>query len=137
MPPWSLHAALSALAIAFLAGFTAQLIARRPLTQLWPSLPLAFSAALLFSIGDLVAVVFSEFPLAHWVGLVILYTGLLLFAPSWWAFTLRYVELYSGRPIRMQSALMWAPAVLNGLLWFGLVSNPWHGLYLEPDRKSV
>ncbi len=133
MPPWSLHAALSALAIAFLAGFTAQLIARRPLAQLWPSLPLSFSAALLFSIGDLVAVVFSGFPMAHWVGLVILYTGLLLFAPSWWAFTLRYVELYSGGPIRGQSALMWAPAVLNGVLWFGLVSNPWHGLYLEPD----
>ena len=59
MPPWSLHAALSALAIVFLAGFTAQLIARRPLAQLWPSLPLSFSAALLFSIGDLVAVVDS------------------------------------------------------------------------------
>ena len=134
LSPWSLHAALSALAIVFLAGFTAQLLVRRPLAQLWPTLPLSFFAALLFSIGDLASVLSAQVsPTMHWVGLIVLYTGLLLFAPTWWAFTLRYVELYAGRPMKNQAALMWTPAVLNGILWLGLVSNPWHGFYLEPD----
>ena len=101
LSPWSLHAALSALAIVFLAGFTAQLLVRRPLAQLWPTLPLSFFAALLFSIGDLASVLSAQVsPTMHWVGLIVLYTGLLLFAPTWWAFTLRYVELYAGRPMK-------------------------------------
>jgi hypothetical protein len=80
LSPWSLHAALSALAIVFLAGFTAQLLVRRPLAQLWPTLPLSFFAALLFSIGDLASVLSAQVsPTMHWVGLIVLYTGLVGF----------------------------------------------------------
>ena len=86
---------LAALAIVLLSGFTIHVLYRRPPEPLGSVLPIVFMAALVFSIGDLVVTLAGTSAGAHWVGLMLLYTGLLVFAPAWLVFTLRYTQIYA------------------------------------------
>ena len=53
MPDWEVATALG---IALLVALTTHVFYRRPPAQLWPALPLVFGSALIFSVGDLVAI---------------------------------------------------------------------------------
>ena len=111
--------ALSALAIVLLSGFTIHVLYRRPPEPLGSVLPIVFMAALVFSIGDLVVTLAETSPLAHWMGLLLLYTGLLVFAPAWLIFTLRYTQIYVPGLLPSTRLIAWFPIALNLGLFVG------------------
>lgn len=125
----------TALAITLLVALTTHLFYRRPPAPLWPALPLVFSVALVFSVGDLVANLWADHEGLRWVGMVLVYTGLLTIAPSWWLFTRNFSQMYGYKKVAFKSGLP-TLLVLNGLLWIGLVSNPWHGQFLETHEAA-
>ena len=84
MPQWQIATALG---IAFLVGLSTHVFYRRPPAALWPSLPAVFFAALIFAIGDLLANFWSQNETIRWIGMVLVYTGLLAIAPAWWLFS--------------------------------------------------
>ena len=79
MPDWEVATALG---IALLVALTTHVFYRRPPAQLWPALPLVFGSALIFSVGDLVAILWAANGSIRWVGMVMVYTGLLTIAPG-------------------------------------------------------
>ena len=127
MPNWEVATALG---ISLLVALTAHVFYRRPPARLWPSLPLIFTCALIFSVGDLIANLWRSNETALWSGMVLVYTGLLTIAPAWWLFSRNFAEVYGYKRVPFQAGLPVLLAV-NSLLWIGLVSNPWHGLFIE------
>ena len=127
MPNWQIATALS---ISLLVGLTTHVFYRRPPRGLWPSLPLVFGTALLFSAGDLIANQWTQNDTLQWTGMVMVYTGLLTIGPCWWVVTRNFSRIsgYSSGPSRHSVRPL---LVVNGLLWLGLITNPWHGQFLE------
>lgn len=127
MPQWQIA---TALAIAFLVGLSTHVFYRRPPAALWPSLPAVFFAALIFSIGDLLANFWSQNETIRWSGMVLVYTGLLSIAPSWWLFSRRFSEMVGYRKVAFRHGLPFLIGI-NAILWIGLLTNPIHGQFLE------
>ncbi|NQZ98541.1 MAG: response regulator [Myxococcales bacterium] len=127
MPDWEVATALG---IALLVALTTHVFYRRPPAALWPVLPLVFGSALIFSVGDLVANLWAQNETVRWVGMLMVYTGLLLIAPGWWLFTRNFSQMYGYKAVAFRFGLE-GLVVVNGLLWLGLVTNPWHGQFLE------
>ena len=90
MPGWQIATALS---IILLLGLGTHIFYRRPPSVLWPSLPLAFGAALLFSVGDLIANQWPDHKAVREVGMFLAYTGLLCITPAWWVFSCRFSQI--------------------------------------------
>ena len=135
MPDWEVATALG---IALLVALTTHVFYRRPPAALWPALPLVFGSALVFSLGDLIANLWAQDPSIRWVGMVMVYTGLLTIAPGWWLFTRNFSQMYGYEKVAFQSSLKVLVSI-NVLLWIGLVTNPWHGQFLEahPAARST
>jgi len=127
MPQWQLATALG---IAFLVGLCTHVFYRRPPAALWPALPAAFFAALIFSIGDLIAGVWADNKTVNWIGMVLVYTGLLTIAPCWWLFSRRFSEMVGYRKVALRRGLGVLVSI-NALLWIGLITNPLHGQFIE------
>jgi signal transduction histidine kinase len=125
----------SSLGIIFLAALTTHVFYRRPPAALWPALPTVFFSALIFSIGDLLSNVWADNLPVRWIGMLLVYTGLLTIAPGWWLFTRGFSEMMGYRKIAFRSGL---PLLLtiNALLWVGLLTNPWHGQFLETHASA-
>ena len=132
MPQWQIATALG---IAFLVGLSTHVFYRRPPASLWPSLPAVFFAALIFSVGDLLANVWAENDKIRWVGMILVYTGLLTIAPSWWLFSRRFSEMVGYRKVAFRHGLSFLVAI-NSVLWIGLLTNPLHGLFLETNAGA-
>jgi len=62
--------------------------------------------------------------------MILVYTGLLTIAPAWWFFTRGFSRLSGYRKVAFRSGLP-ALVTINALLWIGLVTNPWHGQFIE------
>ncbi|MCH2171450.1 response regulator [Myxococcota bacterium] len=136
MPDWEVA---TALAIALIVALTTHVFYRRPPAALWPWLPLSFASALVFSVGDLIANLWAEDDSLRWVGMVILYTGLLGIASAWWGFSHRFAQIYGYARFPSGFGLR-SLIVINSLLWVGLVTNPWHGEFLAgtyPGGRST
>jgi len=103
---------------------------RRPPVALWPALPLVFFSALIFSVGDLLANVWPDDSAIRWTGMIMVYTGLLTIAPGWWLFTRGFSEMVGYRKVAFRSGLP-VLVTINALLWVGLITNPWHGQFIE------
>ena len=127
MPQWQIATALG---ISLLVALSTHVFYRRPPAALWPALPLVFFAALIFSVGDLLANLWSDNETIRWAGMLMVYTGLLTIAPGWWLFTRGFSEMTGYRQVAFRSGLP-TLLVINGLLWIGLVTNPLHGQFLE------
>ena len=125
----------TALAITLLVALTTHLFYRRPPAPLWPALPLVFGVALVFSVGDLIANTWAQNVPVRWGGMILVYTGLLTIAPAWWVFTRAFAEMYGYAKIPFRSGLS-TLLVVNALLWIGLITNPWHGQFLEPHAAA-
>ncbi|MEO1912481.1 MAG: histidine kinase N-terminal 7TM domain-containing protein, partial [Myxococcales bacterium] len=119
-----------ALGIALLVALSTHVFYRRPPAALWPALPMVFFSALIFSIGDLLANVWPDDSAIRWGGMLMVYTGLLTIAPGWWLFTTGFSEMVGYRKVAFRSALP-VLVTINALLWIGLITNPWHGQFLE------
>ena len=132
MPNWEVATALG---ITLLVGLSTHLFYRRPPAALWPALPLVFGTALVFSFGDLLANLWPENESIRWAGMIMIYTGLLTIAPSWWLFTRNFSKMYGYDKVAFQSGLQ-GLLIVNGLLWLGLVTNPWHGQFIEAHAGS-
>ncbi|MEE2673051.1 MAG: histidine kinase N-terminal 7TM domain-containing protein [Myxococcota bacterium] len=120
----------TALAITLLVGLATHVFYRRPPKPLWPALPLLFGSALIFSVGDLLANGWPDNELILWLGMILVYTGLLAISPSWWLFTSRFSQWAGYDKVALRSGLKYLVG-LNVLLWIGFVTNPWHGYFLE------
>ncbi|MCH2186523.1 PAS domain-containing protein, partial [Myxococcota bacterium] len=132
MPDWQIATALS---IVLLLGLGTHIFYRRPPSPLWPSLPLAFGAALLFSVGDLIANQWSEQESLREVGMFLAYTGLLCITPSWWVFSCRFSQISGYASICSRFDVRWLIGI-NAILWVGLLTNPVHGAFFESHPGS-
>ena len=65
MPDWEVA---TALAIALIVALTTHVFYRRPPAALWPWLPMAFAAALVFAVGDLIANLWTDRADINWLG---------------------------------------------------------------------
>ncbi|HIF94132.1 MAG: histidine kinase N-terminal 7TM domain-containing protein [Myxococcales bacterium] len=120
----------TSLGIVLLVALSTHVFYRRPPAALWPALPLVFFSALIFSLGDLLANVWPNDSAIRWGGMIMLYTGLLTIAPGWLLFTRGFSEMVGYRKIAFRSALP-VLVTIDALLWIGLVTNPWHGQFIE------
>jgi signal transduction histidine kinase/ActR/RegA family two-component response regulator len=91
---------------------------------------LVFSSALIFSLGDLIALVWPNDSAIRGGGMILVYTGLLTIAPGWWLFTTGFAEMVGYRKVPFRSTLPVFVAI-NVLLWIGMITNPWHGQFIE------
>jgi signal transduction histidine kinase len=134
LPDWQVA---TALAISLLVGLATHVFYRRPPKPLWPVLPVVFGSALLFSVGDFIANQWANQETIQWAGMVMVYTGLLTIGPGWWLFTRNFAKMsgYSSGPSKI--GLYWV-VIPNSLLWIGLITNPWHGQFIEthPGARS-
>ncbi|MGE4605768.1 MAG: histidine kinase N-terminal 7TM domain-containing protein, partial [Myxococcota bacterium] len=92
---------------------------------------MVFGAALIFSVGDLIANMWAENEMICWAGMVMVYTGLLTIAPGWWLFTRNFSQMYGYERVAFPPVAMRILVTINTLLWLGLITNPWHGQFLE------
>jgi signal transduction histidine kinase/CheY-like chemotaxis protein len=120
----------TSLGIVLLVAMSTHIFYRRPPAVLWPALPVVFFSALIFSFGDLLASSWSNDSEIRWAGMLMAYTGLLTIAPGWWLFTMRFSEMVGYRKVPFRSTLLVLVAI-NVLLWISLVTNPWHGQFIE------
>ncbi|HIG69701.1 MAG TPA: PAS domain S-box protein, partial [Myxococcales bacterium] len=120
----------TSLGIVLLVALSTHVFYRRPPTALWPALPLVFFSALIFSIGDLLGNVWPNNSAIRWSGSLLVYTGLLTIAPGWWLFTRGFSEMVGYRKVAFRSGLP-VLVTINALLWIGLITNPWHGQFIE------
>ena len=120
----------ASLGIVLLVALSTHIFYRRPPAALWPALPLVFFSALIFAVGDLLASLQPDNATLHWSGMLMVYTGLLTIAPGWWLFTARFSEMVGYRKVYFRSALP-VLVMVNVVLWIGLITNPWHGQFLE------
>ncbi|MDE0884207.1 MAG: response regulator [Myxococcota bacterium] len=120
----------TSLGIVLLVALSTHVFYRRPPAALWPALPLVFFSALIFSIGDLLANVWPNNSTIRWIGMLLVYTGLLTIAPGWWLFTRGFSEMVGYRKVAFRSGLP-VLVTINALLWIGLITNPWHGQFVE------
>ena len=136
MPDWEFA---TAMAIALIVALTTHVFYRRPPATLWPWLPLSFASALVFSVGDLIAHLWAHDDSLRWVGMVVLYTGLLGISTAWWGFSHRFARIYGYADFPAGFGLR-SLLVINALLWVGLVTNPWHGEFFRetlPGTRST
>ena len=122
----------SSLGIILLVALCTHVFYRRPPAVLWPALPMVFFSALIFSFGDLLASIWPDNSTVRWSGMLMVYTGLLTIAPGWWLFTTRFSEMVGYRKVYFRSTLP-VLVTINALLWIGLITNPWHGQFIEPQ----
>ena len=120
----------TSLGIVLLVALSTHIFYRRPPAALWPALPLVFFSALIFAIGDLLALVWPNDSTIRWGGMLMVYTGLLTIAPGWWFFTTGFSEMMGYRKVAFRSGLP-VLVTINALLWIGLITNPWHGQFVE------
>ena len=120
----------ASLGIVLLVALSTHIFYRRPPKALWPALPMVFFSALIFSVGDLLASIRPDNSTLHWIGMLLLYTGLLTIAPGWWLFTTRFSEMVGYRKVYFRSTLPVLIAI-NAVLWIALITNPWHGQFIE------
>ncbi|MDG2278806.1 MAG: histidine kinase N-terminal 7TM domain-containing protein [Pseudomonadales bacterium] len=120
----------TSLGIVLLVALSTHIFYRRPPEVLWPALPLVFFSALIFSLGDLLATVWPNNATLRWGGSILIYTGLLTIAPGWWLFTRGFSEMTGYRKVAFRSGLPWL-ATINALLWVSMITNPWHGYFIE------
>ena len=136
MPDWEFA---TAMAIALIVALTTHVFYRRPPATLWPWLPLSFASALVFSVGDLIAHLWAHDDSLRWVGMVVLYTGLLGISTAGWGFSQRFARIYGYADFPAGFGLR-SLLVINALLWVGLVTNPWHGEFFRetlPGTRST
>lgn len=111
----------------------ALLVARfRPQRPVWPALFWYSLSGLAWSLGELGTSFLATGPDSHWNWLLVLYTGVLLGPPLWWAVSLRFAQQYGQRPRWATVGVELAPLVLGIFCWLALVMNPIHGGFIDP-----
>ncbi len=128
----ALSAILSAAGLAVLVAW------RRPPTPLWPSLFFVHLAIFLWALGEATTTFVVRDPFWYRAWTVVQYAGVVLLPPTWWLFSLQFAEFH-GRPPRWAcAAVRHIPLMLAGALWLGLVTDPWHGSFIElrPGERS-
>ena len=120
----------TSLGILLLVALSTHIFYRRPPAALWPALPLVFFSALIFAFGDLLSSIHHGYDSLHWVGMLMVYTGLLTIAPGWWLFTTGFSRMVGYRKVYFHKALP-VLVTINAILWVALITNPWHHQFIE------
>lgn len=134
----SVWAVPSLFAVMTLTCFLSYVLIRRPPVPMWPSVPLALVAALVFAVGDVLTYVAVDSQYT-WEAVAFLYSGIVFVPPTWWLLAHRFAETI-GQPFSWgRSRWVYVPFVFAALLWLGMITNPWHGQFLTPvpnDRNT-
>lgn len=121
----------SAFALALFCGLLVYIALRRPPPELWPAIPVALATAIAFTAGDL-ATLFIRDPDLYWAALVVLYAGIIGNPCSWWWLSNRLARLHGLVVPTNHPTLLLAAATPSVGLFLAFLTNPWHGLFLEP-----
>jgi signal transduction histidine kinase len=106
-------------------------LTRRPETPTSRALRGLALCAALWSAGDLVAGMARDL---FWkqVGVAILYTGAIFLPPLWWRLSLGWAEERGLAPALDVRRWTRGPLAFAGVMWLAMLTNPWHGRFLEP-----
>jgi signal transduction histidine kinase/CheY-like chemotaxis protein len=87
----------------------------------------------LFAVGDVLSSFVASGPVVEDVGLLLIYTGVILLGASAWVMALRVAEV-QGAPFSWgRSPWARAPVAFAALMWPLVLTNPWHGWFLTPQ----
>lgn len=105
---------------------TVLIVLRRPPSVLWPWLLTIMISIALWTIGDvMIQVVPEQFTL----GMIVLYTGVLVQPTAWFCFTLSFAGMVN-KPIPFDSPkLRMFFVALIIPFWLAMATNTWHGLF--------
>jgi len=124
------------IATVFVAGLAASVALRRPPKPLWPILLIYQVFVLIYLIGDAISRV-SEEMWVEQLGIALVYSGAIPAAYACWLLTLRYAES-QGLPFEWaRGPWIWLPGGLSAVAWGVMITNPWHGQFVEPVIGSV
>lgn len=104
--------------------------------QLSPWLQIGIFSPFLFAVGNLASNLFANDPGAYAASLIVLYTGLIWTATTWWLITVRLAimqGMHWSVPRWLWSAVPITIAIAG---WVVSTTNPWHGLFLTPVPGS-
>ena len=127
----------TALAVGLQLWLNVYVIARPPLRPIRAALHAMLLAALLFSVGDLLASHVVTSSTARWGGLVLLYSGVIFIGPTWWLLALRYCEAQQLNLGFTRKKWVYTPMVLAAAIWIGLITNPWHHQFVTPQPTGA
>ena len=127
----------TALAVGLQLWLNVYAIARPPLRPIRAALHAMLLAALLFSVGDLLASHVVTSSTARWGGLVLLYSGVIFIGPTWWLLALRYCEAQQLSLGFGRKKWVYIPLVLATAIWIGLITNPWHHQFVTPQPTGA
>jgi signal transduction histidine kinase/ActR/RegA family two-component response regulator len=129
-PSWAFGICVAT--VACWAGLALLLVRIRPQRPLWPVLFWYTLTGLAWSAGALGVAFYTNDPDDHWQWLVVQYTGVLIGPPLWWSLMLRFAQQRARRPEWATPVVEFAPLFLAGFCWLVLVTNPYHGGFIEP-----
>jgi signal transduction histidine kinase/ActR/RegA family two-component response regulator len=122
----------TAIAVCLQLWLNLYVLAHPPVRPIRAALHAMLFAALLFTVGDLLASFVFINETERWAGLILLYTGLIFVSPTWWLLALRYCEAQQLGLDFTRKNWVYIPFLLAGLLWIGLVTNPLHHQFITP-----
>ena len=121
------------ISVALLGSLTILVALRRPPQPLWPSFFLVVLALTIWAIGETFAQFLVRTAESHWIAVQVLYTGAIALPPAWFLFALSFAQ-HVGAPIRWDSpSIRRIPIALAAFYWIALVTNPWHGQFIQPN----
>ena len=127
----------TAMAVCLQLWLNLYVLSRPPVRPIRGALHAMLFAALLFTVGDLLASFVFTNETARWTGLVLLYSGLIFVTPTWWLLALRYCEAQQLGLNFTRKNWVYIPLLLAGLLWVGLVTNPLHHQFITPRNAGA
>jgi signal transduction histidine kinase len=85
----------------------------------------------LWAVGDLITGLAQNL---FWeqIGVAVLYSGAIFVGPVWWILALRWAEDRGVAPPLDIQRWSRVPLAFAFCVWLAMLSNPWHGLFLEP-----
>jgi signal transduction histidine kinase/CheY-like chemotaxis protein len=128
----SFAAVLGSITVLLWAALVVLLAWARPPRPLWPLVFWLALGGLLWSLGDLGSSFFAQSAGSHWYWLLVLYSGVLLCGPLWFSLSLKLVAQQGVRPGWATVSLERALFTLALVCLLALLTNPWHGLFIEP-----
>ena len=114
------------------AGMLLLVSFRRPQPAFTAPLVCAFTATLLYALGDIGTLLARDLDQER-AALVVLYSGTFLLSPSWWWLAVRFASPELGfLRTRLRPWLVRVPFAFAASSWLAMATNGWHGAFITP-----
>lgn len=131
----AIGSALSGVVAGLCAGVIGMALTRIPAGRGAAVLWGAVLAGVAWMVGDVLA---DSAPDLAWkqIALAIMYTGTIAVPPLWWTVVVHWAE--DVEPTRPRTPRLWIriPIYWSVLMWIVMLTNPWHGAFIEPALGS-